>query len=801
MHAILGDVRFALRLLARRPGFAAITILTLALGIGATTAIFTVVHAVLLSPLPFPRADRLVEVRIVGRDGEIFPLPDADFQAWRAANRTADAVAVFSPGSVTLTGFGAPERLQGVQVTDRFFDVLGVRPRLGRALRQGDDAPGAPKTVVLSYAFWMRRFHGDPAVVGRAIALDGESHLVVGVMPAGFRFPDAPVDVWTVLTMKPPRRRGPFYTWGIARLGDSIGMPALQADLNDVAGALKRRYPGPEDWTLAPIGMREAMVGDVRTILLALFGAVTFLMLIATANVANLLLARAATRDREIAIRGALGAGRRRIVRQLIVESVVLALVSGAIALLVAGWGTRALLAMAPEGLPRLTEVRMNLPVFGFTLTLAAVCGVLFGLAPALRAARTPLVDALKDGGRGGPGGGHRRVQGALVVAEIALALMLSVGAGLMIRSFAALQRVSPGFEPAHLLTFLVSLPDAPYDTGDKVRAFYTALLARLDALPGVTASGLTNSLPPHLLSMTDNFMPEGMVLPPNQSAPLGPLVFVNETYFTALGAPLVAGRFFTAHDDRSAPEVVIVNEALAKRYFPDGNAVGQRLKDGGPERPHNPWMRVVGVVGDIKYSGLDRAPEPTVYWPFRQQADTTQYVVLRTTTSPQTLAGGIRRVVAGLDRDVPITDLETMDQLMAESVAPPRFRTRLVSVFAVIGLLLATVGTYGVMACAVTERRYEIGVRMALGASRAAAMRMVLGEAAALAAAGVLLGVAGAFATTRLIRAMLFGIAPTDAATFVAISALLMTAALAASYVPARRAMDVEPLVALRGD
>jgi predicted permease len=798
------DFRHAIRLLRMRPGFAAVAILTLALGIGATTAIFSVVDAVLLRPLPFPDAGRLMQVRITGRDGALFPLPDTDFIAWRAENRTADAVAVFGGSAATLTGDGAPDRVAAADVTDRFFDVLGVRASLGRALQEGDDRPGAPKTAVISHALWTGRFHGDASIVGRAVALDGESHTIVGVMPASFRYPDADTDVWRVLTMAPPKRRGPFYTWGLARLQSGAAVDDLRANLSAISVGLKRDYPGADDWLLTAVPLQEAIVGDLRTILYALLGAVGFLLLIATANVANLLLARAAARDREIAIRGALGAGRGRIAGQLITESLVLAILAGAAGLVIASLGTRALLAIAPEGIPRLDEVGMSTPVFAFTFAIAAVCGVLFGIAPVLRGWSTPLAETLKDGGRGGAGVSHRRAQRLLVVGETALALMLSIGAGLMIRSLAALHGVRPGFEPSHLLTFHLSLPRAQYDSSTKVRDFYESLIQRLEALPGVRAAGLTVSLPPHLLLMTDNFMPEGMTLPPGRSAPLGPLLFVSERYFSALGAPLLRGRSFTERDESGAPEVVIINEALATRYFSAEDPVGKRLKNGGPERPIGPanhWLTIVGVVGDVNYSGLDSPPEPTVYFPFRQATTTSQYIVVRTAGDPRGTAASARAIVASLDAGLPITRMSTMDDVMAASVASPRFRTTLVTIFAAIGLLLAAIGIYGVMSYAVTERTHEIGVRAALGADRRDVLRLVLSEAAALAAAGVAAGLAGALATTRLIRALLFRVEPTDFATFAAISTVLVAAALLASYIPARRATRVDPIVALRHD
>ena len=799
---MLSDIRFAIRLLIKRPGFSIVAILTLALGIGATTAIFTVVNAVLLSPLPFPDADRLAAVRIVGQGAEMYPLPDTDFLAWRDQNQTADAVAVWETDAATLTGDGAAERVGATGVTDRFFDVLGARPLLGRVFNAGDDKPGAPKTVILSHAFWMRRFHGDPGVVGRTLALGGVPHAILGVMPASFTFPRETTELWQILTMNPPPRRGPFYTHGIARLKPGVSIEELRANLGVVTAGLRRQYPGPNNGTLDAISLHESLVGNVKQVLWVLLGAVGFLLLIATVNVANLLLARAATREREIALRGALGAARARIVRQLVTESVVLAIVAGGLGLAIASWGTRALLALAPEGIPRLSEVRMNVPVFLFALTAAAICGVVFGLVPALRASRTPLVETLKEGGRGGIGAGHRRVQRVLVVVEIALALILSAGAGLMIRSLSELQRVSPGFDPGHLLTFQLSVPRAQYPETPKVRAFYDQLVQRLEALPGVRSAALSLSLPPNLLQVTDNFMVEGQVLPPNQGAPVGPVVMVSDAFFNTLGVPLVRGRVFDERDEDGAPPVVIVNEALAKKYFAGVDPVGRRFKVGGPERPigpDNPWMTVVGVVGDVKYSGLDAAPEPTYYLPYRQSTWRGQFVVVRGSSDPHALATAVRGVVASLDKDVPITRVRTMDELMHASVAPPRFRTVLITIFALVGLLLAAIGIYGVMAYAVAERTHELGVRIALGADRRAVLRLVLGETFVLAAIGIAVGLAGALAMARLIQSLLFGITSTDAVTFIGISALLAVTALAASCVPARRAMRVDPMVALR--
>lgn len=799
---ILQDVRFALRLLSNRPGFTAVAVLTLALGIGASTSIFSVVEAVLLRPLPFPQPDRLVQVSIRGGDGETYPLPDTDVVAWREQNDAFSSLAVYDSGQgLALTGEGDAERVIVRNVTDRFFATLGVAPLLGRTFLDGEDKPGVAKTIVLSAAFWQRHFHRDSRVIGRSVLLDGVSHTVVGVMPSSFTFRDPDFDGWRVLTMQMPPRRGPFYTFGIARLKADTTLERARANLAAIADSVKRRYPGPNLWSYSIVPLQEEMVGDVRRTLYLLLGAVGFLLLIATANVANLLLARAGARTREIAVRAAIGAGRGRIVAQLVTESVVLGVLSGLAGLAIAFWGTRALLATAPVGIPRLGEVGLNGTVFAFAVGIALLCGVLFGLAPALRVTRLPLVEGLKEGGRSGASVSQRRMQRALVVCEIALALVLSVGAGLMIRSMAALTSVSPGFAPTALVTFRLNLPERRYDTPAKITAMYDALRTRLEANPAIRSVGSATSLPPNLDAMTDSFVAEGQQTPPTQSPPNASFIFADENFFKTLGVPLLAGRFFDEHDVPGGPLVTIVNETLARHYFPDGHAVGKRLKQGGAERPNNPWMEIVGVVGDIKYSGLDAPPEPAYYLADRQQPVTRRFVMVRTAADPRSALNSIRSAVSAVDRDLPVSRLYTVDQLMNESVAAPRFRTMLVTLFAMLGLVLAAVGIYGVMAYTVSERTRELGVRVALGATRREVLRMVMTEAAALAAAGVGLGIAGAAATTRLMAALLFGVTPTDPSTFASIAAILMVIALAGSYVPARRATRVDPMAALRSE
>jgi putative ABC transport system permease protein len=797
---ILQDVRFALRLLAKRPSFAAVAILTLALGIGAATSIFTVVEAVLLRPLPFTEPGRLVFLQIRGADGDDYPLPDTDVIAWRERNEAFSSLAVIDGGQgVALTGAGDAERIVVFNVTDRFFATLGVAPLAGRTFEAGEDRPGAPKAIVLSYPFWQRRFHGDPSIFGRTIRLDGIDHTVAGVMPASFRYPVDDLDGWRVLTMAPPSRRGPFYTRAIARLKPGVTIDGGRANAAVVEAAIKQQYPGPQDWRYEIVPLQEHVVGDVGRILYLLFAAVGLLLLIATANVANLLLARAGSRAREIAVRTAIGAGRGRIVAQLLTESLVLGLLGGVCGLLVAAWGTRSLIALAPDGIPRLNDIGLNLPVFGFAAGIASLCAVAFGMTPALRAARLPLVDSLKEGSRGG-GARQRRMQRALVVAEIALAMILCVAAGLAIRSVAALTRVNPGFRPAQLMTFRLKLPSSRYDTPQKITSFYDELRQRLEAIPAVQSVGAGYGVPPDQNPMTDSFTAEGQVLPSDRSAPVGPLLIVDDHYFRTLGVPLVAGRFFDQRDAFGQPATVIVNETLARRYYPNG-AVGRRLKQGGSERPTNPWMTIVGVVGDVAYSGLAAPPEPAFYLSFRQSPDGSRYLLLRTASDPRTVLTAVRASVAALDKDLPVSRVYTIEQLMAMSVAAPRFRAMLLAIFAAAALTLTAIGVYGLMAYTVSERARELGVRVALGATARDVMTMVLVEAMTLGAAGVAIGIAGALAATRLMASLLFGVAPSDPATFASIAAVLMATAIAGSYVPARRATRVDPMATLRAD
>ncbi len=812
METILQDLRYAVRTLTRSPGFTAVAVATLALGIGATTAIWSIVDGVLLRPLPFPAPERLAAVWMTGGSGgERYPMSVADLRDWRARNRAFAQVSAFVDTRFALTGEGEPEQLSGAWVTSNFFATLGIRPLLGRAPSAEDDRPAAEAAVVLSHGLWQRRFGADPRVVGRTIALDGNRRTVLGVMPAGLAFPPAgagPVQLWTVLKDEAPPRRGPYFLHGLARLAPGVTLGQAEAELAVLGRTLERDNPltnAGASFAAAPLA--EHLVGGVRPALLVLLGAVGFVLLIAAANVANLLLVRAAGREREMALRAALGAGRGRIVRQLLTESVLLAAAGAGVGLLLAWWGVELLPRLAPDALPRLDAVALDGRVLAFTALLTAATGLLFGLAPALQGSRRDLHGGLKEGSRGSEGRGRLRLRRLVVASEVAAALVLLVGAGLLLASYWRLQGTSAGIRPAGVWTTQVELPTARYGEDRQVVAFYRELLARIEALPGVRSAGIGISLPPHLLTITDGFTPEGHAVPPGQSAPLAVLDFVSPGYFQTLGVPLLAGRPFGPADREGAPTVVLVNQTLARRYFPQG-AVGRRLKIGGPERPENSWMEIVGVVADVKYGGLAAPAEPAYYLPAAQAAWQGMHLVVRSDdgadgrdSAAAGLAANVRQTIRALDRDLPVAAVRPLGGLVSESIAAPRLRTQLIGAFGALALVLAAIGIYGVLAYTVAQRTREVGIRMALGAGRGGVTRLVLSEILGVVLGGLAVGLAAAFALTRLLRGLLFEVAPTDPRIFVGVPLLLAVCALLAAYLPARRAAAVEPVVALRSE
>ncbi|HYL05573.1 MAG TPA: ABC transporter permease [Thermoanaerobaculia bacterium] len=800
------DLRYGVRMLVRSPGFTAVALLALALGIGANTAIFSVVDGVLLRALPYPDAGRLM---LVSRhfSGSNFPFGNlclADYVDWRAANRAFEAPAVFQRRRFDLTGTSAPEQVGGAAVSAGFFSALRVRPLLGRVFRAGEDGPARERLAVVSESLWRRRFGGSPGVVGQAVDLDGNRATVVGVLPSSFHFPRPDSEVWTNLVFAPPTRRGPFFYRGLARLKPGVTPAQAQAEL----AAIARRIELGDRWTarlsfpMQPL--REAIVGDARPALLVLLGAVSLVLLIAAVNVANLLLARATARDREMAVRLGLGAGRARLLRQLLTESALLALAGGAAGVAVAAAGIALLRAWNPGNLPRIEEVHLDARVLGFTLVISLAAGVLFGLAPALHSSRTDLAAALKAGGRGSSASaGRRRARAVLVVAEIALSLLLLAGASLLLRSFVRLQRVETGMlaPPARVLSVQISPSAAKYRDDKTSIAFYQQLLERVRRLPGVEAAAVADSLPPDREGNADTYVIAGRPLGPGELNPVTSAPTVDADYFRTLGIPLLAGRCFDRRDRQGSPPVAIISEGMARRDFAGRDPIGQRLKASGPELNDSPYLEIVGVVGNTKYLGLASPLDAAYYQAAAQNGGQKQFLVLRSAVPAAGLAPLVRREVQAIDRDVVAGGAATMEQALAESVAPPRFRTLLLAAFAAVAVLLAAIGIYGVIAYAVVQRTHEIGLRMALGAGRAEVLRLVVGQGAYLALAGIGLGLAGALAGTRVLAKLLFGVGVTDPLTFILVPVLLAAVALAASFIPARRAALIDPQKALQYD
>lgn len=808
METLLQDLRHGLRGLVKNLSFSIVAVVTLAIGIGANTAIFSVVNGVLLRPLSFPNPNRLLSVTLVGRENaqEVFPLSEADFLDWQAQNRSFEKIAAYCDSQFNLTGASTPQLVRGTWVTAEFFSLLGVNPKLGRTFTIEDSRPGSAPGVVISYELWQERFRSDSDVVGRGITLDGTNLTIIGVMPPGFVFPGSNSgslpgrnQLWRILQMA-PTRRGPYYLLGLGRLPSGVSADQARSELGAIGARIAQQNPlNNAHLVFRSLPLQQAVVGDVRPALLILLAAVGFVLLIATANVANLYLARAAGRRREMAIRAALGASPYRLTRQLLTESLLVAALGGALGLAGAFLGLRLLLAISPGNLPRLQEIGLDWTVLGFTAGISLFSGIVFGLAPAFQLSRADQVEAMKAGTRSvtaGPGGGQAR--NLFVVAEVTLSLMLVLGAGLLLKSFLRLQVVNPGFPSRNLLTMQVTLQHARYPKDEQISAFYQRLLDRMEVLPGVQSAAITMALPPNRLEVTDNFTVEGARLDPSQPMPLADLIFISPGYFKTLGIPVVKGRTFTDADRADAPKVAIINETMAKRFWP-GDPVGKRLKTGGQERPKNPWMEIVGVVGDVKYVGLDAVPEPALYQPHQQAAWEAMYLVVRTGTEPASLAPALQNGVWSLDHDLAVTSIRTMDQLLFDSVEEPRFRLTLMLVFAALALALASVGIYGLMAYAVTQRTREIGVRLALGAKPGDVLGLILRQGLRLTVAGIGLGMAGGLALARLLSSLLFDVSATDPLTFACVASLLGGITLLACYIPARRATRIDPMVALR--
>jgi putative ABC transport system permease protein len=807
MDTLRQDLRYAVRRLLKNPGFTFVALLTLALGIGANTAIFSVVYAVLLKPLPYVNPEQLVGIFHVS-DGERAVMSGPNFTDVKNQAKTLQHVAAFTRQRMILTGQGEPVRLDGADASGSLFDLLGVPPLLGRTLRESDNQPGQPKVVVLSYNLWQQRFGGDPRVIGKKILLDSVSHEVVGVMPKGFSYPTGRA-IWTPLEYNErvtTTQRGAWYLSVVGRRRPSVPVEQVTAEVETIGRQLAAKYPDSnEGLGFTALSLHEAMVGDVRKAVLILLGAVGCVLLIACVNVANLLLARAAARESEIAVRSALGAGRARIIRQLLTESVILGVLGGGLGLLLAVWGVEALLRMEPQGIPRLGEVRVDPTVIAFTMALALLTGILFGIVPAFQSARSGLASTLKESGRGTlTTRSGARMRTALVVAEVALAVMLLAGAGLLIRSFSKLAAVDPGFKVQPALAFDLSLPESRYDTEEREIAFFDQLLPKLKALPGVQEAAAVLSLPLSGASIVLTFEIAGRPPVPPSQQPAMQVRIASPDYFKLIGIPIKRGRGFAETDRWGSPPVAVITEAAARQYFPGEDPIGKKITLGWGRGPGKPRAggEVVGIIGDIKDAGLAEPDPPQIYLPYAQWPVESMTVVLKTAVQPDGLAEAARRAVYSVDGNIPVSNTRTLEQVVARSVSQPRFYMTLLAIFAAVAALLAAIGIFGVLSYAVAQRRREIGIRMALGAHQRTVVTLIVREAMLMAFGGLALGIAFALPLTKwLVTQLLYDIKPNDPLTFVTVAVSVAVVALASAYVPARRATRVDPIIALRAD
>ncbi|HEY9404091.1 MAG TPA: ABC transporter permease [Pyrinomonadaceae bacterium] len=806
MGAFLYDLRYGVRMLLKNKGFTAVVVLTLALGIGANSAIFSVVNAVLLRPLPFKDSNRLVWVWETQSQLDKAPFTPADFLDYQAQNQSFEQVATFFSQSLTLTGEEQPVRLRSAIVSANFFSSLGVEPFAGRTFLPEEGQPGTKRVAVMSHGLWQRSFGSDPNLIGKSLMLNGVEFSVIGIMPPDFRYPNIATELWIN-----PRNTVPELSIGsaddvrvmrnshwlpmIGRLKPGVTLAQAQADMESVSRRLGQQYGS--DHGVRVISLHERITGDVRPALLSLLGAVGLVLLIACANVGNLLLARAASRQKEIAIRTALGAGRLRLIRQLLTESMLLALIGGAVGMWLAYRGINLLISILPADTPRLKEINLDLQVFGFTLLISLMTGLIFGLAPALKASRLNLNESLKERVQGaGEGIRRNRVRSLLVISEVAISLIILIGASLLIKSFQRLQDVDQGFNPANQLTLQLSLPAAKYKEPEKQAAFFQQMFERLEILPGAQSVAVANDLPLDGSMQTSTPYIEGRTVVPGQESVAG-VHTVSHNYFQAMGIPLLAGRAFTSADAQGAQPVIIINHAMARRLFADEEPLGKRIKFS--DDPKVPWKQIVGVVGNMKHNGIDVEDQMETYMPFLQSPRTIMAVAIRSASDPTSLTSAVRSAILEIDKDQPIYDVKTMSQRVSEAIAPRRLSMTLFSFFAGIAVVLAAVGIYGVMSYSVNQRTHEFGIRMALGARAADVLKLVIMQGIILILAGVAIGVLAALAATRLMSSLLYGVSATDPYIFVVISLVLTVVALLACYIPARRATKVDPMIALR--
>ncbi|MFZ0638959.1 MAG: ABC transporter permease, partial [Candidatus Acidiferrales bacterium] len=801
MTTLLQDLKYAARTFLRNPAFFAFAVAVLALGIGANTAIFSVAYNVLLRPLPFRNANRLV---MVWEEDSAYGFPantpaPGNFSAWKSGNNVFTDMATMGDRTFDLTGSGNPEQFLAKQITANMFPLLGVKPALGRTITPEEDKPGANHVVILSHGVWMANFGGDPQIVGKQISLNSASYTIIGVMPRGFIFPDRETQIWTPIGFSDEElaNRGSHYLNVVARLKDGVSLKTANADLAVIAQHLQKQFPNTNAKEGAfAVPFRNTLTGSSRTAAIILLGAVGFVLLIACANVANLLLARAAGRQKELAMRMALGAGRGRIIRQLLTESILLSVVSGCAGLLLAIWATPFLAHLIPDGLAPLTGSGINVDVLAFLVAVSIFCGMLFGLAPALRISRLDLVGVIKQGGsRGGVGAGTR-MRDILVVAEVALALVLFSGATLMVRSFINVRNLDPGFRPAHVLAAETELPSPRYDNLSLRNAFFQQALDRINHLPGVVAAGCTTWLPLTNWGGAGGITIEGRSADDPSHVIIPNLRMISDEYVQAIGMRLLSGRTFDASDGANTRRVALINQTAAKRLWPRQDPIGARFNRGNTSPQQ--WITVVGIVADVRQAGLDVPPRPEIYLPYDQHDyDAPSYLAVRTAGDPMALANAVREQIWAVDKDQPVTGVMPLENMLSDYLAPRKLQSSLLGGFAGFALLLAALGIYAVLAFSVTQRTQEIGVRVALGAQQSDILRQVLSQGLKLAGSGVVIGVVGALALSQVLATLLFGVSATDPLTLSGAVAVLLAVAAAACYIPARRAMRVDPMVA----
>ncbi|MGA8599398.1 MAG: ABC transporter permease [Bryobacteraceae bacterium] len=796
---LLQDLKFIFRTLARSPLFAAAAILTIALGIGADTAIFSIVDHVLLRPLPFSQSERLLIVRLSHPTEHDVSLSVADFLDWRSQNRIFQSVSAYHNDLFSLSGVGDPIVILGASVTDGFFSTLRVQAFLGRTFKQGDDAPGQQRKIVLSYQLWRTRFHGDSTVTGRVILLDSQPYTVIGVMNTGFAFPSRQDLLWAIQPIEPQARRGPYFLTGIARMKDGMTIRAavarLGASIYPTVGVSHQSDRKPIQFYVQPL--REAVVGKFRKSLIVLLGAVTLVLLIACVNVVNLLLGRSAAREREIVLRISLGANARQLLRQFLTESLVISVLGASLGVVIAFASLQWYRSFAPDLAPQFGPVDIDGRVLLFTAASVLASGLLIGLAPALRATRLQMSQALRSG-RNTSSQKQERARILLILSEVALACMLVTSAGLLIRSYVRLSNVESGTRADHLMTFLLSLPSRRYPPPAAVEQFYERLLDRIRQIPGVEATGAGSGLPPDQLAFSDEYTFEERPLAPHEPVPVAPVVIVTPDYFRAVGIAILRGRAFTERDTTDRTPVAIISHAMAQKYFLGEDPVGKRIRQGGPER-QNPWMEIVGVAADAKYTGLEAADRPAYYKPEAQSFMGSMYVAVRTGVAPKSIVPALRSAVASLDKDLALDRVQTMQQNLAASISRPRLQTSLLAILAGLGLGLAGIGVYGVVAYSVARRTSELGIRGALGATRRDLLGLVIRDGMRPVLAGLILGVLGTLSLGRVARSLLFETAPQDPLTLLLSVVVLGAVGLLACLLPALRATRIDPATALR--